>query len=105
MSFIVTGADFPKTCSSCPCCQVVDVSILENYCGALRDNPIIMDVFNSKLSNCPLVELPTPRGRLIDADELLKAFKKACEQDKHWVNFFALVESAPTVIEAETVEK
>jgi len=46
-------------------------------------------------------EIPTPHGRLIDADELLKAFKKACEQDGHWVNFFALVESAPTIIEAE----
>lgn len=49
----------------------------------------------------PITEISTPHGRLIDADELLKAFEKACEQDGHWVDFFALVESAPTIIEAE----
>ena len=52
----------------------------------------------------PLTEIPTPHGRLIDADELLEAMGKAVEKDRHWVNFFAIVDEAPTIIEAEVSE-
>lgn len=108
MSFIVKGIDFPEECGDCPCCVEYDNGdcvYYEKYhtgmfCSAQDSAPDVYDI-HKKLNNCPLVELPTPHGRLIDADELLKAFEKACEQDGHWVDFFALVESAPTIIEAE----
>ena len=49
--------------------------------------------------NCPLIEVKTPHGRLIDADELMNESRKdeACGHvdTKHIYN-------APTVIEAET---
>lgn len=48
-----------------------------------------------------IVEISTPHGRLIDADRLLEAFREALKEDSYWVNFFAIVEDAPTVIEAE----
>ena len=52
----------------------------------------------------PLVEVPTPHGRLIDADKLLESFREALDEDRHFVNFFALVDDSPTVIEAEASE-
>lgn len=52
----------------------------------------------------PLTEIPTPHGRLIDADKLLESFGKAIEEDNHFVNFFSLVDKAPTIIEAEVSE-
>lgn len=49
----------------------------------------------------PLTEIPTPHGRLIDADKLLESFGEALNEDRHFVNYFALVDEAPTVVEAE----
>lgn len=72
---------------------------------AFKDNYLLItDLCGNTIFEGEYVEVPTPHGRLVDADELLKAFKKACEQDGHWVNFFALVESAPTIVEAEVSE-
>jgi hypothetical protein len=51
-----------------------------------------------------IIEIPRPHGRLIDADKLLDSFRKAIDEDNHFVNFFSLVESAPTIIEAEVSE-
>ena len=50
------------------------------------------------------VEEVSPHGRLIDADKLLDSFGKAINEDNHFVNFFSLVESAPTIIKAEAGE-
>lgn len=49
----------------------------------------------------PITEIPTPHGRLIDADKLLESFGEALDEDRHFVNYFALVDEAPTVVEAE----
>lgn len=53
----------------------------------------------------PITEIPTPHGRLIDADMLLESFREALDEDRHFVNFFALVDDSPTVIEAEVNEE
>ena len=52
----------------------------------------------------PITEIPTPHGRLIDADRLLESFGEALDEDRHFVNFFALVDDSPTIIEAEVSE-
>ena len=47
---------------------------------------------------CPLVELPVPHGRLIDADKLMRDISEYHVSDgkfQHWVDV------QPTVIEAE----
>ena len=51
-----------------------------------------------------IIEIPRPHGRLIDADKLLDSFRKSIDEDNHFVNFCSLVESAPTIIEAEVSE-
>lgn len=98
MSLIIKGSIMPLMCGDCPCYDGSDYA-----CNA-TGRGVIEYRYDGRPDNCPLVEIPTPHGRLIDADELLKAFEKACEQDGHWVDFFALVESAPTIIEAEASE-
>ena len=43
----------------------------ELRCMALGNHPI-MPRLNERPSYCPLIEVKTPHGRLIDADELMK---------------------------------
>ena len=72
MSFIVKGIDFPEKCGDCPCCVEYDNEdcvYYEKYhtgmyCSAQDSAPDVDDI-NKKLNNCPLVEIPTPHGRLI----------------------------------------
>ena len=52
--------------------------------------------------NCPLVEIQTPHGRLIDKDELLSHLKKDPLFDlveRYGVS--GVIESRPTILEAE----
>ncbi len=51
-----------------------------------------------------VADLPPNHGRLIDAEKLWEAMGQAFENDRHWVNFFGIVDEAPTIIEAEVSE-
>ena len=58
-----------------------------------------------RLDECPLVEVPTPHGRLVDADAL------QCKVDDIGLGYYEVlgvtedtVDDAPTVIEAEGSE-
>jgi hypothetical protein len=65
---------------------------------------------------CPLIEVPTPHGRLIDADEFKDYIRSGYEEMKHLFNenlkaatlvtegFCKDIDEAPTVIEAEEGE-
>ena len=63
MSVIVKGMEMPKNCYEC-------WLYIEGACYAkgYRDYRAIMDT--AKPDDCPLVEIPTPHGRLIDKDKL-----------------------------------
>ncbi len=114
-SILIKGATMPKWCIGCPCCdkelQICDV--------LKRDIP----VFDDKLPDCPLVEVP-PHGRLIDADEISEDIRKdisLAEEALTYVltqnarlnlqehiemdNIFSeRLDDAPTVIESEEQE-
>ena len=85
MGVYIKGIDMPKEPWDCPChngetgqCKVINI-------GCYDYIP----------KNCPLVEIPTPHGRLIDADDI-KTITVACTERgciKHI--------DAPTVIESE----
>lgn len=53
--------------------------------------------FETQYANCPLIEVPTPHGRLIDADELVRIWTGA----KFYGSIKPIVDARPTVIEAE----
>lgn len=85
MSVLIKGMEKPKNCSDC-----------RFYFSAFMTNPRTMKCDKYCLfyeeENCPLVEVPTPHGRLIDADDL--------REMQNWSEYI-IVENAPTVIESE----
>lgn len=103
MSILIKGAKMPKWCIGCPCCDK-DLQI----CEVLKKD---IPVFEDKLPDCPLVEIP-PHGRLIDADRLLQDVSSATDHVRFttinnldYENAFEdvaeFIAFAPIVIESE----
>ena len=71
MSILIKGMDMPTNCENCRL-WYQDQDSEHNVwsrCTALNHNEII--AFRTiRRADCPLVEVPTPHGRLIDADKL-----------------------------------
>lgn len=93
MSLIIKGMDMPKYCYTCPAYDYI-----KSFCCVLRTK--VINLNDNRYKDCPLIAVPT-HGRLIDADKLLESFGEALDEDRHFVNYFALVDEAPTVVEAE----
>lgn len=89
MSILIKWMQMPKNCAECP------VALSGKYCRinqtytTYRELPVRPD-------HCPLVELPERHGRLIDADYLK-------EHADEWLSVYNLIDSTPTIIEAEGV--
>lgn len=79
MGVYVKGLEMPKVCAECPFREVRYDPGYYNYehCRALgkifNEHSLEIDVFEEKFNDCPLIEIPTPHGRMIDADALFKA--------------------------------
>ena len=105
MSFIIKGIDIPKTCRQCSCCAdngLVGVQ-RDYYCAALDCAPSVDDL-DQKLTDCPLVEIPTPHGRLIDceSDFFPTAFRhNSTDYARGWNACLRSVLLSSTIIEAE----
>lgn len=97
MAVMIKGMEMPKSCMAC------DLFVNDEYCPVLKYKPRNDQILTA--SCCPLVEIPTSHGRLIDADE----FEKENEYfwDLDFINpmysdtLSDLVNAAPTIIEAE----
>ena len=105
MSVLVKGMKMPKDCVSCR--------------WHARWGCEITHLVTNIAQRCPLVEVPTPHGRLIDADGIDRAFSDSRWEDgdwrtgklKHWgdrpdwcltgAEVERLITAAPTIIEAE----
>lgn len=97
MSLLIQNMDMPCMCCLCPC-HDWDVETDRYYCLALKGEPRIIDE-NTRRDDCPLVEIPTPHGRLIDADVACKKYK---DEDSLIAELaYRKIRNAPTVIEAE----
>ena len=111
MSYIVPR-DKPKRCTQ-PRCRFMDRDTLD---CRLQDKS--WESFEEQYEHCPLIEVPTPHGRLIDADKLEKGFKRAIgtylpkDPTRHmsvadggecrgWTQALTAVLEAKTVIKAE----
>jgi len=101
MSYIVPR-EKPK-CYNCPF-RTLD------YCGLLIEHDCVtVNVNEMTVSEyCPLVEIPTPHGRLIDADELKSKFRHGNgddDADSAWISTIRrFITQAETIIEAEGSE-
>lgn len=102
MSVIIKGMKMPKSCDSCDLIQFDDEG-LETHCPLSPYYRWCGTPPDYRPEGCPLVEIRTPHGRLIDAEKL--AVKIWTEG--HFVNgndceiAVDFTQSAPTIIEAE----
>ena len=113
MSLRIKGMDMPKNCAECP---ILEIGSLEHYCPVAKEIMWTIDTESGKHNNCPLSEIPTPHGRLIDADELIKqysvSYEDALEMMAESMEAFRMtyvlakrirnqINQVPTIIEAE----
>ena len=101
---VLLNIAMPKTCEVCPCND-------DNWrCGATKEYFDYDDMCERRRADCPLSEVPTPHGRLIDADFEEQHYTSmttnptpdVTEQDKR--NSLIIIEAlqiAKTVMEAE----
>ena len=97
MSIIIKGMDMPKNCFQCSFNDGIYCCLIDNDTEAL-----IPKMPTDRLKDCPLIEIPTPHGRLIDMDELLSHLSKDPLFDlveRYGVS--GVIESRPTILEAE----
>lgn len=119
MSVLIKGIEIPKNCLECmfrisywkraltPSCKIF------TYGCMLNGKEI--NTLEKRCKDCPIVEIPTPHGRLIDADKLQTAIHGClCENCQTFPcekgigclieDVFNLLDEAPTIIEAEVSE-
>lgn len=101
MSLLIKGLNIPKNCLLCPCCVGEGIGMgRQHYCQVIDDEPCVSETYRPK--NCPLVEIPTPHGRLIDADEIEKCVHEWYDVGEYV--FADTIRNADTIIEAEVSE-
>ena len=103
MSIILKGIDLPKSCGGCEFNYCLEGGSYEWWeCVILHDD---INQFDTRRTDCPLVEIPTPHGRLIDADKI--------DYDEFWhregqgftiavcQGAEQIIKEQPTILEAE----
>lgn len=110
MSILIKGMKMPKNCNECK------FGTWSNFhqtvaCKGYDYEPCFEDrsrEYREKRADfCPFVEVPTPHGRLIDADKLLRDASRYVDlPPRYEPKFISIldVENAPTIIEAERTE-
>ena len=127
MGVYIKGMNMPK---SCPC-GLVGVGY-DLYCSFTSGIPSRMREYveccekETRPDWCPLAEIPTPHGRLIDADALIEDLERQCKEvfridavspDDYWIkrdeayrealwkdwveSFGEYLNTRPTIIETE----
>lgn len=116
MSVIVRGMNMPKNCSDCPL-NYDQMSCSVTGTGWWSDTMVLMDFDSCKerLHNCPLIDIPTPHGRLGDLNALWDRMSKYSDNEGakmpfgdndfmiHRDSACELIEDAPTVIEGSKI--
>ena len=85
-SVLIKGMDMPKTCRQC--------FLRANGCKERKYN-------EGRPNTCPISYVPTPHGRLIDADALIKRDKFYWALSDECYLKIRDIKDEPTVIEAE----
>ena len=103
MSVLVKGMEMPENCLSCW------VEMLTDSCPCNVGIASASEFKDKRHCDCPLVEVPTPHGRLVDADAEVTAMYYD-EMTEEWklrtVRIIQVLadcvdDSIPTIIEAE----
>ena len=113
----IKNIDLPKSCYECPCFYETEGAFFDG-CQVMQSDFVGVDFERGRPDWCPLVDIPTPHGRLIDADQMLadesEAFMSAqLKLTDEWTKLTnevihkklqMLLADTPTVIEAEGQE-
>ena len=108
MSVLIKGMEMPKHCRNCKFSYFTHGISMK--CLFISEACKI----KGRLSNCPLVAVPTPHGRLIDADTVEKRLQKYWYEEypnqeasyhRAFMDSNACVKDLPTIIEAEVSEE
>lgn len=105
MSVLIKGIGMPETCDDC---QFHRYHSRGEYVCVATPMFYPMNLANSKGIRkdwCPLVELPETHGRLIDADELKKAFDIVPAGRVTRASVRTTINHAATIVEEEGVEE
>lgn len=97
MSILIKGMEMPKRCEDC---VMYRHNAEYDYAYCCISSVNVLGHGNARLNNCPLVEVLTPHGRLIDADALPHYTGYALSANE----VAKAVEAAPTIIGAEEGE-
>ena len=110
MMGVYIDMEMPKSCRKCMISQPDGCGWI---CPIIESKPIVDGRVNSRHPHCPLVPVPEPHGRLIDADEFDERIRQAggmCEEEltedfKDGVQtVLAMLKTQTTIIPAEEGE-
>ena len=103
MSVLIKGMEMPSGCYTCPIIYSEDGAFdFECPFNSYFHWHNAEDVINYIPDSCPLIEVPTPHGRLIDADEIEKCVHEWYDVGEYV--FADTIRNADTIIEAEVSE-
>ena len=118
MGIYLPNMEMPKTCWDCACSIYYEIQD-KAMCDITDETLDYILWKRERRPNCPLIEIPTPHGRLGDLDKLkadhsmkndcaecekeLQGSSRACEYDRIYskMDFCEWIDNAVTVIEAE----
>ena len=96
MSVLIKGMDMPESCEYCHLASEVDV--VQGVAYGCKCTMRIREIWCEKRPEwCPLVEMPTPHGELIDVDEAMNRLPENYEKR----DLEDVIATAPTIIETE----
>lgn len=95
MGVYIKGLEMPKKCINCNFC--VGMNEYPFHACFITYSEIYFDI--DRLKNCPLVEIKTPHGRLIDEDALIDDLIEQKIPFNAGVNESIIM--TPTILEAE----
>ena len=102
MSILIKGMKMPKNCTICRFCA--PEADPENGEMCMATGRFVPPCSTERRDDCPLVEVPTPHGRLIDAEKLFKKGVNLSWSVQKWVSEVD-IGLMPTIIEAEEGEE
>lgn len=96
MSLIIKGSIMPLMCEECLCYDCDDYSCKATGRGVIEYR------YHGRPDNCPLVEVPTPHGDLVDRDDLIDEINRVTFVKRYDYNVaYNIVTDAETIIEVE----
>ena len=100
MSILIKGTKMPESCSKCILNKGTSCGITGTQWETRTWILLDFDCNKQTLDDCPLVEVPTPHGNLVDLDKMIDKYWDVCCMDI-WESDLP---SIPIVIEAEAEE-